>query len=279
MLEIGHTYTLEVVKRVEFGVYLDAKNLGEILLPNRYVPEDTEIGESVEVFVHLDSEDRYIATTRKPRVQVGEFAYLKVLQTTPVGAFLDWGLEKNLLVPFGEQHRKMEEEKSYIVYVYVSPSDDRIVASSKIDKFLNDTQPVDLKPHEQVSLIIANSTDLGYKAIINNKHWGVLNKEEVFQRLSFGQYVKGFVQKIRDDGKINLTLNGGKKSLDRNSQLVLDHLNKNNGTSPLHDKSDPKIISSTLGISKGAFKKALSSLYKQRIIVIEADHIHLNSET
>ncbi|MFL0799509.1 MAG: GntR family transcriptional regulator [Agarilytica sp.] len=280
MLTVGSTYELEVIKHVDFGVYLDAENLGEVLLPKRFVHEDTSVGDMVRVFLHNDSEDRLIATTQRPRIQVGQFAYLKVLETTRFGAFLDWGLDKHLLVPFAEQHQPMKEGKSYLVYAYTDKRDGRIVASSKIDKFIDDDTPYRFKPRQAVSLIIANSTELGFKAIINHTHWGVLYKNDVFQRLSFGQSVKGFIQKIRPDGRIDLTLNGGHKSRDKNATTVIDYLNKHDGYAPLHDKSDPNDISDALGISKAAFKKAIGSLYKQRIITIENDGIRIvNSST
>ncbi|MGH1471515.1 MAG: CvfB family protein [Cellvibrionaceae bacterium] len=275
MIEIGRTYPLTVVKRVEFGVYLDADNLGEILLPNRAVPENTEIGDSVNVFIYLDSEDRLIATTRRPRAQVGEFAYLTVADTNQVGAFLDWGLEKQLLVPFSEQHRTMETGKSYLVYIYIDPRDDRIVASSRIDNFLREDKSKYFNVGQKVNLIIANSTELGFKAIINHKHWGVLYKDDVFQRLSFGQRVTGFIQKIRPDGKIDLTLNGGSQSFDKNTKIVFRYLNEHEGYAPFHDKSKPTEIATAFGISKAAFKKIIGHLYKKKIIQFEPEGIRL----
>ncbi len=276
MFSIGHSYSLSVVKQVDFGVYLDADNLGEVLLPKREMKTPLDIGDSAKVFLYLDSEDRLIATTRKPKVHVGQFAYLPVVAVSHVGAFLDWGLDKDLLVPFGEQHKKMEQGKSYLVHVYINKADNRIVASSKIDKFLGDPKPETYKRNQAVDLIIASSTPLGFKAIINHRHWGLLNKNEVFQRLSFGQSIQGFIQHVRADGKVNITLNGGYQSQDKNVKIVLNHLQKNQGRSTLHDKSDPDLVSAELGISKGAFKKAIGHLYKQGVITIEKDHIRLN---
>jgi len=275
MIEIGHTYPLTVVKRVEFGVYLDADNLGEVLLPTRVVPENTNIGDTVNAFIYLDSEDRLIATTRKPRAQVGEFAYLTVADTNQFGAFLDWGLDKQLLVPFAEQHRPMETGKSYLVYLYMDARDDRIVASSKIDRFLQDDNPAQFKAGQKVSLIIANSTELGFKAIINHSHWGVLYKADVFQRLSFGQSITGFIQRIRPDGKIDLTLNGGSQSFDKNTQIVLRYLKSHQGYAPFHDKSEPAVIAAEFGMSKGAFKKVIGHLYKKKLVLLEPEGIRL----
>ena len=274
MINVGQIYELEVVKAVEFGFYLDAENLGEVLLPKKFAPDDVAIGDTVEVFLYHDSEGRPIATNQEPKALVGEFAYLKVVSDSAVGAFLDWGLDKDVLVPFAEQHRPMEVEHSYLVYLYIG-LDGRITASSKIDKFLDDEKPHDFKPQQKVDLIIANSTDLGYKAIINHSHWGVLYKNEVHQRLSFGQYKKGFIKHIRPDGKIDLSLQGGKETRDKYAKIILNYLNKQDGFAPVHDKSDPALISDLFGMSKGAFKKAIGGLYKQRIISIEKDGIRL----
>ncbi|MEO1885392.1 MAG: S1-like domain-containing RNA-binding protein, partial [Methylococcales bacterium] len=163
MIKVGHTHQLKVIKALDFGFYLDAKELGEVLLPNKHAPKDLSVGDTLYVFLYLDSEDRPIATTKTPKAKVGEFAYLKVVARTHVGAFLDWGLEKDVLVPFAEQHLAMDVDKSYLVYLYLDKNDGRIVASSKIDKFLDDEKPHDYTPQQQVDLIIANSTDLGFK--------------------------------------------------------------------------------------------------------------------
>ncbi|MDH5388846.1 MAG: S1-like domain-containing RNA-binding protein [Gammaproteobacteria bacterium] len=275
MIKIGRTYELDVVKAVDFGFYLDAENLGEVLLPAKYAPSDLAEGDYLNVFLYLDSEDRLVATTQTPKARVGEFAYLEVVDNTSVGAFLNWGLDKDLLVPFSEQHKPLEVGKSYLVYIYITDTDGRIVASSKIDKFIDEEAPHDFKPQQQVDLIIANSTDLGYKAIVNQSHWGVLYKNEVHQRLSFGQSIKGFIKHIRPDGKIDLSLEGGQVTRDKNATLILDHLKNNNGFAAVHDKSDPKLIADMFGMSKGAFKKTIGGLYKQRVISIEKDGIRL----
>ncbi|HIG78976.1 MAG TPA: GntR family transcriptional regulator [Cycloclasticus sp.] len=278
MIKVGHTHQLKVIKALDFGFYLDAKELGEVLLPNKHAPKDLSVGDTLYVFLYLDSEDRPIATTKTPKAKVGEFAYLKVVARTHVGAFLDWGLEKDVLVPFAEQHLAMDVDKSYLVYLYLDKNDGRIVASSKIDKFLDDEKPHDYTPQQQVDLIIANSTDLGFKAIINHSHWGVLYKNDVFQTLSFGQSKKGFIKRIRPDGKIDLSLQGGKETRDKYSKIILNYLEKHNGFAPIHDKSSPEIIADTFGMSKGAFKKAIGGLYKQRIISIATDGIRLTEQ-
>ena len=275
MISIGHSYELEVVTSVDFGFYLDAGELGEVLLPIKYAPADLAVGDVIEVFVYLDADARPVATTQLPRAQVGEFAYLEVLETTSVGAFLDWGLDKDLLVPFAEQHRPMEAGRSYLVFIHVSRADGRIIASSKIDKFLDDTRPHHFRAKQAVNLIIANSTELGYKAIINHSHWGVLYKDEVFQRLSFGQSIQGFIKHVRADGKIDLSLQGGQVTRDKESETILAYLKRKQGFAPVHDKSDPRLIADLFGMSKDAFKKAIGGLYKQRIISIEKDGIRL----
>jgi len=278
MISIGKTYELDVLKTVEFGFYLDAKDLGEVLLPRKYALDGLSVGDTIEVFLYLDSEDRPVATTQKPKAQVGEFAYLKVLANTDVGAFLDWGLDKDVLVPFSEQPRPMKVGHSYLVYLYLDKVDGRITASAKIDKFLDDEKPHKFKPQQAVNLIIANSTDLGYKAIVNHSHWGVLYKDDVYQRLSFGQYIKGYIKHIRPDGRIDLSLQGGQETRDKYSEIILNYLKRHNGFAAVHDKSDPQLISELFGMSKGAFKKAIGGLYKQRIITIEKDGIRLIDE-
>ena len=275
MITLGNTYQLDVIKVLDFGFYLDAKELGEVLLPGKHAPNDLVVGSSVYVFLYLDSEDRPIATTKFPKAKVGEFAYLKAVARTHVGTFLDWGLEKDVLVPFAEQHVPMDVDKSYLVYLYLDKNDGRIVASSKINKYLDDERPHDFTPQQQVDLIIANTTDLGFKAIINNSHWGVLYKNDVFQTLSFGQSKKGFIKRIREDGKIDLSLQGGKETRDKYTKIILNYLEKKDGFAPVHDKSSPEIIADTFGMSKGAFKKAIGGLYKQRIITIGKDGIRL----
>ena len=275
IISLGASYTLEVTKLMDFGVYLNAKNLGSVLLPNKHTPAGLSPGDSLRVFLYLDSEDRPVATTQVPLAQVGQFAYLKVLANTDVGAFLDWGLDKDVLVPFSEQHRPMEIGHSYLVYLYLNEADGRITASSKIDKFLDDEAPHDFRAQQAVQLIIANSTELGFKAIINHSHWGVLYKNDVHQRLSFGQYISGYVLRVRPDGKIDLSLQGGQETRDKYAKVIEDYLIEHDGFAAVHDKSDPEQIAKLFGMSKGAFKKAIGGLYKQRIIDIEKNGIRL----
>jgi len=275
MAAIGLINELEVVKEVDFGVYLDGGPHGEILMPKRYVPEGCKPGDTLEVFIYLDSEDRLVATNEKPKAIVGDFALLEVVSVTNVGAFLDWGLPKDLLVPFREQQQRMEAGKSYLVYVYLDNESQRIVATSKLDKCV-DNIPVDYEIGEEVDLLIAGQTDLGFKAIIDNSHWGMLYKNEVFQPLKTGQKLKGFVKTIREDEKIDLSLQKeGYEKIDDISQSILNKLAAQNGFLPLTDKSSPETIKQTLHISKKNFKKAIGALYKQRLISIEENGIKL----
>ncbi|WP_372776789.1 S1 RNA-binding domain-containing protein [Mangrovibacterium sp.] len=275
MVAIGLLNELEVVKTVDFGVYLDGGSQGEILMPKRYVPENCQVGDQVNVFIYLDSEDRLVAVTDHPRAMVGEFAVMKVVSTTPVGAFLDWGLPKDLLVPFREQQVPMEEGKDYLVFVYLDDESQRIVGSSKLDKFV-DNLPVDYEEGEEVDLLIAGKTDLGYKAIIDNSHWGLLFKNEVFQPLKTGDRVKGYIKNIREDEKIDLVLEKpGYEKIDSIAQGVLNRLKESGNFIAANDKTDPKEISKLFGISKKNFKKAIGSLYKQRLITIEENGIRL----
>jgi len=275
MIKIGKTVHLNVVKFAAFGFYLDAKDLGKVLLPRKFAPPGLSVGDAVKVFLYLDSEDRPVATTQTPKAMVGEFAYLKALAITDVGAFLDWGLDKDVLVPFAEQHRPMEVGHSYLVYLYLDKLDGRIVASSKIDKYLDDEKPHQFRPQQAVNLIIANSTELGFKAIVDHSHWGVLYKNDVHQRLSFGQSINGFIKHVRPDGKIDLSLQGGQATRDKYADIIVSYLKKQKGFAPVHDKSDPQEISALFGMSKSAFKKAIGGLYKNKIISIEKDGIRL----
>ncbi len=278
MVEIGKYNTLSVVKDLDFGLYLDGgEELGEILLPRRYVPINCGVGDELEVFLYLDSEDRLIATTEMPEATVGEFASLEAVSVGKIGAFLDWGLPKDLLIPHREQKIKMEKGNKYIVYIYLDDESQRIVGSSKIEKFL-DNLPPEYEEGQEVDILIYATTDLGYKAIINGTHTGILYQNEVFKQLKRGTKTKAFVKKVRDDDKIDLTLEKpGYEKVDGIAQEILNKLNKANGFLNITDKSSAELISSTFGISKKNFKKAIGSLYKQRLITIEEDGIRLSN--
>ncbi len=276
MAEIGKYNKLRVIKEVDFGVYLDGEKEGEILMPVRYVPKDCQVGDYVDVFLYLDSEDRLVATTEKPYAQVGEFAMLRVKSANKIGTFLDWGIMKDLLVPFREQKVTMTEERSYLVYIYVDEETQRIAASAKINKFLDKTLP-EYVVGQEVELIIESETDLGYKAIVNNKHWGILYENEVFEQLAKGLKLKGYIKKIRTDNKIDLSLHPlGYDKVDPITQMILDELKKEGGFVAVSDKSDAELVYRIFGISKKSFKQAVGALYKRRLITIEKDGIRLN---
>jgi len=275
MTEIGKVNHLYVVKEVDFGIYLDGGDLGEILMPKRYVPEGTQPEDMIDAFIYLDSEDRLVATTEKPMAMVEEFALLEVVSVTPVGAFLNWGLPKDLFVPFREQRQPMEEGKKYLVYVYVDVNSKRIAASSKIENYL-DNLPMDYDEGEDVDLIIVNETDLGYNAIIDNSHLGVIFKNEVFQPLNPGDKIQGYIKKIRYDGKIDLCLQkAGYEKISEFADKIIVKLQKQNGFLALTDKSSPEEIYATFKFSKKNFKAAIGALYKKRIITLEENGIRL----
>ncbi len=273
MAEIGKYNVLKVVKDLDFGLYLDGGELGEILLPRRYVPINCTVDDELEVFIYLDSEDRLIATTEMPEAVVGEFAYLQAVEVGKVGAFMDWGLPKDLLVPFREQKTNIEKGRGYVVYVYLDDESKRIAASSKVEKFL-DNIPPEYEEGQEVDLLIYHQSDLGYKAIINNTHSGMIYANEVFKKIRKGDRLKGYIKKVRSDEKIDLMLEKpGYEKVDSIAQTILDKLKDHQNFLRITDKSPAEEISSMFGISKKNFKKAIGTLYKQRIISIDPDGI------
>lgn len=275
MAEIGKLNELRVVKELDFGIYLDGGDLGEILMPKRYVPEGCKVDDMLEVFIYLDSEDRIIATTEKPYAMVDDFAILKVVAVNSAGAFLDWGLPKDLLVPFSEQRPVMKEGESYVVRIYLDLKTSRLAASSKLDKFLQN-KPGSFQQGQEVELLLCDRTDLGWKAIVDNMSWGVLYENEIFQEVKKGQKIKGFIKKIRDDGKIDLCLQKpGYEKVDDISEMIITALKAQGGFIPVTDKSSPEIIQKLFGISKKTYKKAIGAIYKKKLITIEKDGIKL----
>jgi predicted RNA-binding protein (virulence factor B family) len=275
MTKIGAYDTLTVVKEVDFGVYLDGNELGEILLPKRYVPENYSPTEGIEVFIYLDSEARIIATTEKPFLEINKFANLEVASVSEVGAFLNWGLPKDLLLPFREQKKKVEQGEKVIVYLYLDDESQRLVASSRVDKFL-DNLPVHYDPGQDVELLIHSETELGYKAIVDDLYWGMLYKNEIFQDIEIGQKIDGFIKKVRDDEKIDVSLQkAGFEQVDDTAKQILEHLKANNGAMAISDKSSPEEINKEFGISKKNFKKAVGNLYKRKLILIDDSGIRL----
>lgn len=275
MAKIGKYNQLIITRKVDFGVFLDGQEHGEILMPAKYVPEGANPGDQVDVFVYPDSEDRLVATTETPLAQVGEVAWLKVKAVNQTGAFLDWGLLKDLLVPFREQKMKMTEGRNYLVFIYLDDSSQRIVASAKLDKFLNNLPP-NYTTGQEVDLIIENSSDLGYTAIINHLHTGIIYHNEVFEELEKGQQLKGYVKKVRPDDKIDLTIYPpGYEKIDSLSSSLLEILIENGGYMAITDKSEAELIYDTFGMSKKNFKKSVGNLYKRRKIAIEANGLRV----
>jgi predicted RNA-binding protein (virulence factor B family) len=275
MAELGKLNTLTVLKKLDFGIYLDGGDGEEILLPRRYVPEGCSVGDELEVFVYLDSEDLLIATTETPKAVVGECAYLSVVEVNRIGAFLDWGLPKDLLVPFGEQQKPMQVGQSYVVYLYIDPASERIAASTKLDKFLSDTSPY-YKEQQQVDLLICGRTDLGYRAVVDGATIGLLFKSDVFKPISIGQKMKGYIKHIREDKKLDLCLQlVSREALDDLSEKILAFITAEGGQTTMTEKSPPDVIAKQFGVSKSSYKKALGKLYKKRLIVIEKTHIAL----
>ena len=275
MVEIGTFNKLQVVKQVDFGVYVDGGDLDTILLPKRYVPAGCEIGDWIDVFLYFDSDDMLIATTESPRVQVGDCAMLKVVDVNHAGAFMDWGLPKDLLVPYNEQQKPMEVGYSYVVHVFHDHNSDRIAASTKLSHHL-DEESVWLKPRQAVSLLIAGRTELGYKAVIDNKYLGLIFRADAYRPLKIGERLPGFVKTIRADGKIDLLISQASLQGDHDlGEQIIRHLHEVGGESDLSDRSDPEAIYRTFKVSKKKYKQALGSLYKSHRILIEPGKIKL----
>ncbi|MEG4313882.1 S1-like domain-containing RNA-binding protein [Pseudomonas sp. FIP_A4] len=275
MAAIGRYNSMQVVKHTGFGLYLDGGADGEILLPKRYIPKNapTEVDDWLNVFVYLDSEDKLIATTDKPKVQVGEFASLKVVEINRVGLFLDWGLPKDLLLPHSEEKRPLQVGDYCVVYVYVDKRTRRITATARLDRYLDRTPP-HYAVGEAVDLLVVEATELGFKAIINGQHWGLIHKNEAFKFLRPGMRESGFIKELRADGKISLSLQPvGSEALDALQALILQKLEEGQGVLALSDKSPAEEIARQFGVSKGNFKKAIGGLYKQGRIVIHLDRI------
>jgi len=275
MVQVGRFNKLEVVKEVDFGVYLDGGELGTILLPQRYMPEDCELGDWVDVFLYFDSEDLLIATTEKPRVEVGRCEMLKVIDINNAGAFMDWGLPKDLLVPYSEQLKPMEVGYSYVVYVFHDQDSDRIAASTRLQDYLAE-ESVWVKPRQAVDLLIAGRTDLGYKAVINDQYLGLIFRDDAFRPLKVGERLPGFIKGIRSDGKIDLVISQGTLQGDHDlGEKIIENLRASGGVSTLTDKSDPDEIYRAFKVSKKKYKQALGSLYRSKRILLSAEKIQL----
>lgn len=274
MINIGKINKLNVVKQQGANVYLDDGTSGKVLLADKKLPANCQLGDTLEVFVYVDSEGHLAATTKKPLAEVGDIAWLKVVSLNYVGAFLDWGLPKDLLVPFSEQYHEMEVGRSYLVKVFLDEQS-RIAATTKIDKLLSD-EALDFEVGQKVSLIIADKSDLGVKAIINNSYWGMLYENELFQAVRKGQKLDGYIKQIREDRKIDLSLHQpGYGKVVALTDRIIAKLKTNNGVLTLSDKSPPEAIYAAFGVSKKVFKQAVGALYKQQLITIDESGIKL----
>ena len=274
-IKLGEYNRLTIVKTVDFGLYLDGGDEGEILLPSRYVPKDYQIGEELDVFLYLDSEERLVATTEKPLAQVGDFAYLEVAWVNEYGAFLHWGPMKDLFCPFREQKMRMEMGESYIVFVHIDKESYRIVASAKVERYLQK----DVPPYvagDEVDLLIWQKSDLGFKVIIDNRYQGLVYEDQVFKQIHTGDRMRGYISRVREDGKLDVTLQPtGYEQARVFSDTLLQYLKDHGGVCDLGDKSDAEVIKRRFQVSKKTFKKAVGDLYRRRLITMTEQGIRL----
>lgn len=276
MLKIGQTNHLQILRKTSVGFYLGDEDGNDVLLPNKYCTDDLEIDDFIDVFVYKDYEQRWIATNLKPYVQLNQFAFLKIKSTSAVGAFLDWGLEKDLFVPFKEQNRKLEMNNYVVIYLYEDTQTQRLVASTKLNRFFKNEQ-IEIDPGSEVDLLVFETTPLGFNVVVNQQYKGLIYHTEIFRPINIGDQLKGYVKLIREDGGIDISLQPkGIKRLEAGSELILDYLKKHKGFLNLNDKSDPEEIMRILKMSKKNFKNSVGILYKQRLIRIEENGIHLN---
>lgn len=265
-VELGRYNYLEIVKEVSFGLYLDGGDDGEILLPKRYVPEKWEIGDFIKVFIYLDMDERLVATTQQPLIQVGEFALLKTAWVNQHGAFMDWGLMKDLFVPFREQKTAMEVGKKYMVYAYIDSDSYRITATAKIEKYMSKDKP-NYEKGVEVDVVVWQKSELGYRVIVDNEYYGMIYDNEIFETISIGEKRKGYVKNVREDNKIDITLSKSQRESSADFEtVIMDFLKANGGRISLGDKSSAEDIYSTFGVSKKVFKRTLGALYKARKI-------------
>lgn len=279
MLNIGRFNELTVLRQLPRGLQLDGGKHGEILLPKQYTTEDMKIGDTVNVFIYRDSEDRLIATTQTPLAMVGDFAYLNVVDESPVGAFLDMGLQRDILVPFSEQNNRLEKGRKVLVRIYLDDSD-RLTASTKLDTFLYDTDETNAyKTGDEVNIVVGAKTDLGVKVIVDGIYWGLVYHSDIFQPLNRGDKLKAFVKRVREDQKIEIIMHKpGFARVEGLAGDVFEQLKKDNGFIPLSDKSAPEDIKKKFHCSKNSYKQAIGTLYKQRMIRIEKDGIYLEDK-
>lgn len=276
MIVLGKFNTLEILRDTSVGLFLGDGDGTDILLPNKYVPQDWEIGDQLSVFCYLDYEERPVATNIVPYIQRDRFALLRVAEVNAIGAFLDWGLEKHLLVPFKEQRSKMQEGQSYVVFCYLDEVTFRLVGSNKLDKFL-DNSTASFETGDQVEALVTRQSDLGWDVIVNEQFKGMVYENEVFKHIAVGDRMTAYVKQQREDHKLDISLQPlGVAVLEPSAKQVMSMLEAHKGFLPLHDKSDPQEIKAYLEMSKKVFKKAIGTLYKNRDISIESDGIYLN---
>lgn len=275
MIHLGQINTLEILRETDHGVYLIDDEENEVLLPNRYVPEAFKIWDKIDVFVYLDNEERPVASTDFPYIKKGDFALLRCNQVTDYGAFLDWGLVKELFCPFKEQAFKMKPGGWYLVHCYLDEKTDRLVASSKTNRFL-DNRELTVAEFDEVDLIVSHPSDIGMNVIVNKMHLGLIYKDQIFKDISVGDKLKGIIKKIRPGNKLDITLGQiGYRNIEPNAERILQELQDNSGYINLTDKSSPEAIKDQLQMSKKNFKKSVGSLYKQKLIEIKSDGIYL----
>lgn len=278
MLKIGDYNKLRIAREVDFGVYLDAGDAGEILMPAKYLPQDKKIGDEVVALIYTDSEDRLIATTETPYVLAGQVAALKVKQVTDFGAFLDWGVLKDLLLPFSEQTRPLSDGDTVVVYVYLDNKSRRLAATMRWEKHADyDPNPDVMTVGAECEIVVASKTDMGYKVLVDGKHYGIVYSNEIFSNLRLGERRKAYIRKLREDGKLDICLQpiGFRNKIGGDSDKILDMLKSRGGFIPTTDKSPAEIIYSTYGMSKKAYKQAVGRLYKERLIIIDDKGIYL----
>ncbi len=274
MIELGNYNTLKILRETAVGLFLGDDDVDDLLLPLKYIPDEFNIGDDISVFCYLDHEERPIATTLKPIIKRNTFGWLRVAEVNEFGAFLDWGLEKHLLVPFREQQIKMIEGESYVVFCYLDEKTFRLVASSRLNKFTQN-EDLSLSPKDEVDLLVSRQSELGWDVIINNKYQGLVFKSEVFQPMQVGTTLKGYVKKIREDNKVDIALKPiGHLGLEPAAKQIFDQLELAGGYISLHDKSAPEEIQEMFQMSKKTFKKAIGALYRDRKIEIKDDGIH-----
>ena len=276
MLKVGQKNRLKILRGTSVGFYLGDDEGNDVLLPHKYIPEEAEVGQEIEVFLYRDSEDRIIATTLKPLIELNKFACLEVTAVTRFGAFLDWGLEKELLVPFKEQNQKLREGDWAIAYLYLDEQTDRLVASVKVNKYL-ETEEIELEEKQEVEILPYEKSDLGQNVIVNDKYRGLIYENEIFQPITWGDRTKAYVKKVREDGKIDISLRpiGFENVIESDSEKILRLLKESEGSLPFSDKSDPMDIQGFFEMSKKAFKRALGVLYKQKVIELGDGEIRL----